>query len=109
MANSLPNQGSYEWTSKLTESSSAIRVLESFSPSMRSVESVIRELARSDAPILLLGEPGAGEHATARRIHEMSGRSESPLRSFRASTVTPEDLNAAHGSGSVACNAESIF
>lgn len=68
--------------------------LESVSSSMRPVEAVIRELAQSDAPILLLGEPGAGKHATAQRIHDMSRRSELVLRCFRCSTLRPEDLGA---------------
>src|SRR5271155_764865 len=48
--------------------------VEGVSPSMRSVETVMREVARSQVPVLLLAEGGAGKKATARRIHELSGR-----------------------------------
>jgi two-component system response regulator AtoC len=48
--------------------------VEGFGQSMRGLEIFIRELARSDVPVLLLAERGAGKHATAERIHQMSGR-----------------------------------
>ena len=41
---------------------------------MRSVEAVMREVAQSEVPVLLLAENGAGKKATARRIHELSRR-----------------------------------
>lgn len=67
---------------------------------MRPVEGVISELSQCDVPVLLLAEAGAGKHATARRIHEMSMRSAQPFRRFQCSTVRAEDLaNAADGSG----------
>ena len=47
---------------------------EGVSPSMRSVEAVIREVAQSEVPVLLLAERGAGKKATARRIHDLSRR-----------------------------------
>jgi len=39
--------------------------VEGVSASMRPVEAVIRELAQSDVPVLVLAEVGAGKHATA--------------------------------------------
>ena len=53
-----------------------------FSPSMRSVEKVMLEVAQSEVPVLLLAENGAGKQATARRIHELSHRGEQLFRSF---------------------------
>jgi two-component system response regulator AtoC len=44
------------------------------SPSMRSVEAVMREVAQSEVPVLLLAENGAGKQATARHIHDLSRR-----------------------------------
>jgi len=67
------------------------------SPSMRPVEAVIRELARSDVPVLLLAEPGAGKHTTARRIHEMSQRSEGTFLCLPCSRLAPEDLQSNDG------------
>jgi two-component system, NtrC family, response regulator AtoC len=52
------------------------------SPSMRSVEKVMLEVAQSEVPVLLLAENGAGKQATARRIHELSHRGEQLFRSF---------------------------
>ena len=67
--------------------------VEGVSASMQPVEAVIRELSQSDVPVLLLAEAGAGKHATARRIHEMSRRCAQPFRWFRCSTLKPEDLS----------------
>ncbi len=62
------------------------------SPSMRPVEAVIRELAQSDVPVLVLAETGAGKHATAQRIHQMSQRSTKPFRSFHCLGLKAKDL-----------------
>ena len=66
--------------------------VEGASASMRSVEAVIRELAQSEVPVLLLAERGAGKHTTARRIHDLSHRSAEPFVHFLCSTLKPEDL-----------------
>jgi len=66
--------------------------VEGVSPSMRAVEAVIRELALSEVPVLLLGELGAGKHAIAQRIHEMSRRSTQPFRAVSCATLQPEQL-----------------
>jgi two-component system response regulator AtoC len=47
---------------------------EAASPSMRAVEAVIRELAHSSVPVLLVGEHGTGKMSVAQRIHQNSGR-----------------------------------
>ena len=66
--------------------------VEGVSPSMRPVEAVIRELAQRDVPVLVLAEAGAGKHATAQRIHQMSQRSEQPFRWFQCLGLTPEEM-----------------
>src|SRR5260370_40304419 len=66
--------------------------VEGGSRSMRAVEAIIRELAPSEVPVLLLGEPGAGKHAIAQRIHEMSRRSAQPFRAVSCATLQPEQL-----------------
>jgi two-component system response regulator AtoC len=66
--------------------------VEGVSASMRPVEAVIRELAQSDVPVLVLAEAGAGKHATAQRIHKMSQRSAQPFRWFQCLGLNPEDL-----------------
>ncbi|MGC2256699.1 MAG: sigma 54-interacting transcriptional regulator [Candidatus Sulfotelmatobacter sp.] len=57
------------------------------SPSMRSVEAVMREVAQSEVPVLLLAENGAGKKATARRIHELSRRRGKNLHFFSCMNV----------------------
>jgi two-component system response regulator AtoC len=59
------------------------------SPSMRSVEKVMLEVAQSEVPVLLLAENGAGKQATARRIHELSQRGK---QSFRSSSCAALEL-----------------
>jgi two-component system response regulator AtoC len=67
---------------------------------MRPVEAVIRELARSEVTVLLLAERGAGKHATAQRIHELSRRSAESIVCFRCSSLTPDELDVVYGNGS---------
>ncbi len=62
------------------------------SASMRPVEAVIRELAQSDVPVLVLAEAGAGKHATAQRIHRMSRRSTQSFRWFQCLGLSPDQL-----------------
>jgi DNA-binding NtrC family response regulator len=83
--------------------------VEGVSASMQPVEAVIRELSQSDVPVLLLAEAGAGKHATARRIHEMSRRSAQPFRWFRCSTLKPEDLSVRKLNDEATVKAGTIF
>ncbi len=64
-----------------------INFVEGVSPSMRSVEAVMRELAQSEVPVLLLAERGAGKKATARRIHELSRHGSQPFRVVSCATL----------------------
>src|SRR3977135_849042 len=67
--------------------------VEGVSASMRPVEAVIRKLAQSNVPVLVLAEGGAGKHATAQRIHQMSQRSGQVFRWFRCLGLKPGDLD----------------
>ena len=69
-----------------------LRFVEGVSASMSPVEMVIRELAQREVPVLLLAETGAGKHATAQRIHDMSKRRGQLFRWFRCSSLRAEDL-----------------
>jgi two-component system response regulator AtoC len=66
------------------------RFVEGRGQGMRAVEVVIRELARNDAPVLLLAERGAGKEATARRIHALSERSAQPFRVLACAGLTAD-------------------
>ncbi|MCH5277371.1 MAG: sigma 54-interacting transcriptional regulator [Desulfovibrionaceae bacterium] len=49
------------------------------SPAMQSFLQLSRILARTDLPILILGEPGIGKDITAQRVHSYSGRAGKPF------------------------------
>jgi two-component system response regulator AtoC len=66
--------------------------VESVSPGMRPVESVIREVAQSEVPVLLLGERGSGKKATAHRIHNLSGRSDHLFQTFSCANLEPKQF-----------------
>jgi two-component system response regulator AtoC len=71
--------------------------VEGLSPSMRAVEVVIRELAQSEVPVLLLAEPGAGKRATARRIHQMSRRQSERFCILRCASLAAEAFEKGDG------------
>jgi len=48
-------------------------------------------MAVSEVPVLLLGERGAGKHAIAQRIHEMSHRGTQPFRAVSAQRCSPNN------------------
>src|ERR1700740_3321418 len=91
MGNLLPNsaKGGGEGS---PEEPAGLAFVEGVSASMRPVEAVIRELAQSDVPVLVMAEPGAGKHATAQRIHQMSQRSRQPFRWFQCLGLRPEEV-----------------
>jgi len=91
MGKLLPNGGKAGREGSPAEPA-GLAFVEGVSASMRPVEAVIRELAQSDVPVLVLAEPGAGKHATAQRIHQMSQRSGQPFRWFQCLGLSPEEL-----------------
>ena len=96
MGNLLPNNAKSGGEGPLAEPA-GLAFVEGVSASMRPVEAVIRELAHSEVPVLLLAERGAGKHATSQRIHEMSRRSAQPFRRFPCAGLKPEDLDVLQG------------
>ncbi len=64
--------------------------VEAVSPCMRAVEAMIRELAHSELPVLLLGEPGSGKRSMAQRIHQMSRHEGEVFRTAHCATLTAE-------------------
>lgn len=94
MGKFLPNSGP---GAPATETAAAF--VEALSASMQPVEAVIRGLAPSDVPVLLLAEAGAGKQATAHRIHELSRRRAFPFVSILCSKLSPEDLASLQANG----------
>lgn len=97
MGNHSSNQGTISKTNgdvDLSTEGVGRVFVEGRSAIMQSVEAVIRELAQSEVPVLLLAERGAGKHTTARRIHDLSRRSAAPFRVLHCSTLKPRDLDA---------------
>jgi two-component system response regulator AtoC len=71
--------------------------VEGVSPSMRSVEAVMREVAQSEVPVLLLAERGAGKKATARRVHELSRHGRQLFREIACATLEPARFPGSNG------------
>jgi two-component system response regulator AtoC len=102
MSKELPDVATVEDADRVLSSLPAAGAfVEGLSPSMRAVGAVIRELAQSEVPVLLLAEKGAGKHATARWIHEMSRRSSQPFRGLVCSTLKAGDLGLAGETGGI--------
>jgi two-component system response regulator AtoC len=97
MADPLPGHGHSAGLSVVREAH--VDFVEGMSAAVNPVETVIRELAQSDVPVLLLGEPGSGKHATARRIHQLSRHGSKPFRSLLCSMLKPEGLTVPGGVG----------
>ena len=60
-------------------------------PTMKEVFSLIRKVAPTDLPVLILGESGTGKELTARAIHERSARKDRPFVAINCSAI-PESL-----------------
>lgn len=61
------------------------------SKSMLSIEQLIKQIAPTDANVLILGENGTGKSLLAERIHQLSSRQASPFISVNMAAI-PENL-----------------
>ena len=61
--------------------------LHTFSPAMQRVYDAGVRAAKSDAPILILGEPGVGKAVMAHRLHALSARTGKPMVSINCAAV----------------------
>jgi len=62
---------------------------------MQSLREKVQQYARHDAPVLLSGEPGTGRGAFARYMHALSARSDEPLISVTAASLTDGNVEEA--------------
>ena len=72
-----------------------LSAFEAVSASMKAVEAMVRELAHSHVPVLLIGERGTGKHMIARRIHDASGGTPDGFHAGPGAEVTTEGLTSA--------------
>jgi two-component system NtrC family response regulator len=61
------------------------------SPQMQTVFTLIRKVAGTDAPVLLLGESGTGKEMAAAAIHRRSARKDGPFVAINCNAI-PENL-----------------
>ncbi|MCL6416178.1 sigma-54 dependent transcriptional regulator [Aestuariirhabdus sp. Z084] len=60
------------------------------SPSIAQLQTRIRKLARSQAPVYISGESGSGKELVARQIHEQGPRSDSPFVPVNCGAIPSE-------------------
>jgi two-component system, NtrC family, response regulator AtoC len=75
--------------------------IESISPSMRTVEAVIRELSQNDVPVLVVAEHGSGKAAAAARIHVLSNRASDPFHVYQGGEASQQILAACEFQGGI--------
>jgi NtrC-family two-component system response regulator AlgB len=77
---------------KSTSGKSLVSMVESQSPAMRTVLRLARQVAASDATVLIRGESGTGKGVLARAIHEWSSRAGKSFATINCPTLSPELL-----------------
>jgi two-component system, NtrC family, response regulator AtoC len=70
----------------------ALLLFDAQSPSMKAVEGIVRELAHSSVPVLLLGERGTGKRTIALRIHCASDRAPEEFFVLSCAGLGPQAL-----------------
>jgi two-component system response regulator AtoC len=78
-------------------------------PSILTLNVMAAELARTDIPVLILGESGTGKDIYARLIHYMSPQHDSQLQKINCSAFQPADMiNGANETASTSSNPAGI-
>ena len=60
------------------------------SPRLREIKRMLRDIAVSEAPVLIRGETGVGKEMIAREIHSLSARARKPLLKLNCAAVPSE-------------------
>ena len=64
------------------------------SPGLRSAVTMMEKVARTRAPVLLIGEPGVGKKTAARALHRLSDRGSKRLVTFNCASLEGDQLDA---------------
>jgi two-component system response regulator AtoC len=62
------------------------------SPAIQAVNAVVGEMARTDIPVLLIGESGTGKDIYGKLIHELSRQRELPMAKLNCTMLAPAEL-----------------
>lgn len=57
---------------------------------LRDVMAAVRQVARADVPVLVLGETGSGKEVVARALHAQSRRANAPILRVNCGAIPPE-------------------
>jgi two-component system response regulator AtoC len=63
-----------------------------FAPAVLTLNAIVAEIARTDIPVLIVGESGTGKDAYARLIHRLSQKGDTRLCKINCSAIDPGDL-----------------
>jgi two-component system, NtrC family, response regulator AtoC len=74
------------------ETSAAEGFVYGVSPTMQTVNEMAAEIARTNIPVLIMGESGTGKDAYARLIHRLSLKSELRLQKIDCATFDPAQI-----------------
>jgi DNA-binding NtrC family response regulator len=77
---------------RLTEALATHGFVYGLGPAMQVLNSMAAEIARTDIPVLIVGESGTGKDAYARLIHRLSQKRDFQLCKINCSSVDPGDL-----------------
>jgi two-component system response regulator AtoC len=76
----------------VTESQAELGFVYGLGPAVLNLNAMAAEIARTDIPVLILGESGTGKDAYARLIHLLSQKPDSHFWKINCSAVDPGDL-----------------
>jgi two-component system, NtrC family, response regulator AtoC len=76
----------------VAEDSASVGFVYGLGPAMLTLNGMAVEIARTDIPVLILGESGVGKDSYARLIHHLSPKADAHLWTVNCSALDPRDL-----------------